>query len=146
MSLSAFLYPILVTGAGIMAKTSATEFAKGAGKRAFEALMKRLKDDHGVASVALIDQAAEKEEYAAAIQADLDSPQISKDPEIKILADQLLAAIEAMPKEERQQFALDAEAIRAEGNQVFKDIEGVRAKEIVAGGDQTFEGISTKKD
>jgi hypothetical protein len=40
---------------------------------------------------------------------------------------------------------IDAEVIRARGNQLFEDIEGIRAKRIESGGDQTFRNIKSPK-
>ena len=141
MALSAFLYPILVEGASLLAKSAAGEFAKGAGKAAFEALKKRLTEDHGVSSVALLEQAEAKPEYAALIQSDLDAPSLAADGQLQVLGNQVLDAIAALPA--AAQPAIDVGTIRALGNQVFEDVEGLRADVIEAGGDQTFKGIKS---
>lgn len=139
MSISAFLYPILVEGAALVAKSSAGEFAKGAGKVAFEALKSRLTDKHNVKSISLLEQAQDKPEYGAVIQADLNSPALASDPELQVLGNQVLDEIAALPP--TAQPAIDVGAIRALGNQSFKNIEGIKADVIEAAGDQTFEGI-----
>ncbi|MFK7874741.1 MAG: hypothetical protein AB8B71_03025 [Paracoccaceae bacterium] len=139
MALSAFLYPILIEGAALVAKSALGEFAKGAGKTAFEALKTRLTEKHNVQSVSLLEQAKDKPEYAAVIRADLDAPALANDPELQALGNQVLDAIAALPV--TSQPAIDVGAIRALGNQSFKDIEGIKADVIEAGGDQKFEGI-----
>jgi len=139
MSLSAFLYPILIEAAALVGKSAVGEFAKGAGKTAFEALKARLTEKHDVKSVALLEQAAERPEYAEIIKADLDKPALATDPDLRALGDQVLDAIAALPASEQP--AIDVGAIRALGNQVFEDVDGIRADVIEAGGDQTFKGI-----
>lgn len=139
MALSAFLYPILVEGAALVANSAVGEFAKGAGKTAFEALKNRLSEKHNVQSVSLLELAKDKPEYAAVIQADLDAPALEGDPELQMLGNQVLDAIASLPA--NAQPAIDVGAIRALGNQSFKNIDGIKADVIEAAGDQTFEGI-----
>ncbi len=141
MALSAFLYPILIEGAALVANSAVGEFAKGAGKTAFEALKKRLIEKHNIQSVALLEQAQDKPEYTTVILADLDAPGLASDPELQVLGNQLLDAIAALPT--NVQPAIDVGAIRALGNQSFKNIDGIRADVIEAGRDQTFEGIKS---
>jgi len=141
MALSAFLYPILIEGAALVASSAVGEFAKGAGKTAFEALKKRLTEKHDVQSVSLLGQAKDKPEYAAVIQADLDAPALASDPELQFLGNQVLDAIAALPA--TAQPAIDVGAIRALGNQNFKNIEGIKADVIEAAGDQIFDGIKS---
>lgn len=143
MSVSAFLYPILEAGATLLAKSAVGEFAKGAGKKAFEALTARLKDKHDIKSVALLEDAASEPTYADKIKKDLDRADLSGDPRIKALADALIEAMEALPTADRP--AIDVGVIRARGNQVFRDVDGIRAERIEADGDQTFEGIKQGK-
>lgn len=138
MALSAFLYPILIEGAALVGSSAAGEFAKGAGKTAFEALKRRLSEKHDVQSVSLLAQAKDKPEYAALIQADLDK--VASDPELQVLGNQVLDAIAALPT--NVQPAIDVGVIRALGDQTFKAIEGIKADAIEAEGDQTFEGIT----
>jgi hypothetical protein len=139
MSFSAFLYPILIEGAALLSKCAAGEFAKGAGKTAFEALTKQLTNKHNVQSLALLGQVQDNPKYATVIQADLDAPALARDPELLVLGNRVLDAIAALPA--TAQPAIDVGAIRALGNQSFKNIEGIRAEVIEADGDQTFEGI-----
>lgn len=141
MAISAFLYPILVEGAALVANSAVGEFAKGAGKAAFVALKNRLTEKHNVQSVSLLEQAKDKPEYAAVIQADLDTPALASDPELQVLGNKVLDAIAALPA--TAQPAIDVGAIRALGNQSFKNIEGIKADVIEARGDQTFEGIKS---
>jgi hypothetical protein len=54
-----------------MATGLAGEFAKSTGKAAFEKLKDVLRRDHGVDSIDLIDQVAEKPAYGDAIKSDL---------------------------------------------------------------------------
>ena len=41
--------------------------------------------------------------------------------------------------------AIESDTIWSEGNQVFRNVEGIRVDTIEAGGDQTFEGITAGK-
>ncbi|MEM9798604.1 MAG: hypothetical protein AAF919_19110 [Pseudomonadota bacterium] len=145
MSMVSFLYPVLTAGAKMLGSAAATEFAKGAGKTAFESLLGRLKSEHGADSIDLVRQVAEKPAYEAAIKADLSAESIAQDAEIKALADAILVAMEAEPASVRADAAIDVGEIRARGNQVFRDVDGIRADRIEADGDQTFEGIRRGK-
>ena len=145
MSVSAFLFPILAAGAELMATGLAGEFAKSTGKAAFEKLKDVLRKDHGVNSIDLIDQVAEKSAYGDAIKSDLDQIDLTNAAEIRELANTLLNAIEGMPRDTRPAVAIDVDEIRAAGDQVFRNVEGVRATKIFAEGTQTFEGITRGK-
>ena len=145
MSVSAFLFPILATGAELMATGLAGEFAKSTGKAAFEKLKDVLGKDHGVDSIDLIDQVAEKPAYGDAIKSDLDQIDLTHAPEIQELANTLLTAIEALSRDTRPSMAIDVDEIRAAGDQVFRNVEGIRANKIFSDGTQTFEGITRGK-
>lgn len=97
MSVSAFLFPILAADAELMATELAGEFAKSTGKAAFEKLKDVLRKDHGVDSIDLIDQVAEKPAYGDAIKSDLDQIDLTNASELHELANTLLNAIEALP-------------------------------------------------
>lgn len=146
MAISAFLFPILTAGAELMAGAAAGAFAKTAGQAAFNALKKRLREDHDVPSIDLLDQAGKEPAYADVIKKDLDAARLSDDPEIRRLAEAVLSAIETLPEGSAHPVALEAGEIRARGDQVFRGIEGVRADRIVSEtGAQTFENISLGK-
>lgn len=143
--ISTFLFPILSAGAELMVGAAAGAFAKSAGADAFKALKKRLREDHDVASIDLLEQAGEKPAYAEAIKADLDAANLEADPEVKRLAETILAVIEALP-DSKHPVALEADEIRARGNQIFRGVEGIRAEKIMSDtGDQTFENIKLGK-
>ncbi|MEM8591015.1 MAG: hypothetical protein AAGF13_00665 [Pseudomonadota bacterium] len=144
MAVSEFLYPILSAGAALMASSAAGEFAKSAGKEAFEKLKALLVDKHEVKNLDLLERVAETPALADAIRDGLDKSSAGTDPEVKALAQAVLAALEAMPPDPAIP-ALDAKTIRAAGDQVFEDIEGIRADEIVSGGAQTFKGLTSPK-
>lgn len=146
MSISAFLYPILAASATLMASSAAGEFAKGVGKSTFEAIKARLQGKHGVGSLALLDQDKEKPAYADTIKVDLDAANLDQDSDLLSLVETLLTAIEAVPKDQKVNIALDVKEIRAQGNQLFRNIEGIRADKIISDGDQTFDGIKAGKD
>ena len=143
MSASAFLYPILAAAAEMAGGSALKEFAKGAGKSAYDALCARLKSQHGAAAIDLLPQAQGNEAYAAVIRADLDKDSVAQDPEVKALAEALLAAMQEMPQFPAA--ALDVGEIKAAGNQTFRNIEVMRADRIEAGGDQVFDGITRGK-
>ena len=145
MSVSAFLFPILAAGAELMATGLAGEFAKSTGKAAFEKLKDVLRRDHGVDSIDLIDQVAEKPAYGDVIKSDLDQIDLTHAAELHELADTLLTAIEALPRDTRPNVAIDVDEIRAAGDQVFRNVEGIHANKIISEGDQTFEGITRGK-
>ena len=145
MSVSAFLFPILAADAELMATGLAGEFAKSTGKAAFEKLKNVLRKDHGVDSIDLIDQVAEKPAYGDAIKSDLDQIDLTNASELHELANTLLNAIEALPCDTRPAVAIDVDEIRAAGDQVFRNVEGIRANKIISDGAQTFEGITRGK-
>ena len=117
---------------------------RGAGKAAFEKLRDLLARKHDVKSRTLLEDAAQNPGYAAAIKGDLAKPDIAKDAEVLDLAETLRAAIEALPEPVlAAPPAIDAEVIRAGGNQLFEAVEGIRAGRIEATGDQTFKGIKS---
>ena len=88
---------------------------------------------------------AEKSAYGDAIKSDLDQIDLTNAAEIRELANTLLTAIEGMPRDTRPAVAIDVDEIRAAGDQVFRNVEGVRANKIIAEGTQTFEGITRGK-
>ena len=135
MVLGTLLYTLLTTGASLLATSAAGEFAKGAGKAAFEALKARLVDGHGAKSVALVADAGANPAYAEIIKADLGKPEIAGDAEVRTLARQLEAAIEALPAAEAAPYAV---AIR---DLLFEDVEGVKADLATSQGDMTFRKV-----
>ena len=141
MSISAFLFPLLSASVEHIASASAGEFAKGAGKAAFEALRDRIRQQHGVGALAQLQDAPNNPQIAAEIKAALDGANLTKDAELQRLAEALLAALETM-KANGAPVAIDAAEIRAQGNQLFRNVDGIRADTIEAAGDQTFDGIT----
>lgn len=144
MAVSEFLYPILSAGAALMASSAAGEFAKGAGKAAFEKLKSLLGGKHEVKNLDLLDRVEETPTLSKVICESLDNSSAGKDPEVKALAEEVLAVIEAMPPSIAVP-ALDVLSIRAAGHQLFEDVEGIRAEEIISGADQIFKGITSPK-
>ncbi len=119
MSVSAFLFPILAAGAELMATGLAGEFAKSTGKAAFEKLKDVLRRDHGVDSIDLIDQVAEKPAYGDAIKSDLD--------QIDLLRNTCRHSFNREGLAARSNVAIDVDEIRAAGDQVFRNVEGIHA-------------------
>lgn len=128
MEFASALYGLLTVGAGLAASGAASEFGKGAGKAAFEALKGRLSRVFGV---------EEPNEAALA------KPEIAADDEVRRLAALLLAAIEAAPEHERAPYAVDIREIRSKGALRFLDVEGVKADVATSEGDMTFENVKT---
>jgi len=143
MAFPALLTSLLVEGAKLLATSAAGEFAKGAGKSAWEGLKSYLTGTHGAKSLALVEQAPGNDAFQSAIAADLARPEVEQDPEVQRLAQALQAAIAALPKAELAAAALDADTIHARGDQLFEDIEGIRARLIESDGSQTFRGIKS---
>jgi hypothetical protein len=139
--LGTLLYTLLTTGASLLATSAAGEFAKGAGKTAFDALKARLIDAHGAKSVALVDDAAANPAYAEIIKAELSKPDIAGDADLRALARQLEAAIEALPAAEAAPYAVEIREIRAGRDLLFEDVEGVRADIATSQGDMTFRRV-----
>ncbi len=135
------LTSLLIEGSKLLATSAAGEFAKGAGKTAFEALKGLLTGKHEAQSLGLLDQAGGNDAFRAAIESELAKAGIAADPEVLKLAQTVQAAIAALPPAELAAAAIDAETIRARGNQWFEDVEGIRAGLIESGGDQVFKGI-----
>ncbi len=140
--LATTLYNLLTTGASLLATGAAGEFAKGAGKAAFEALQARLVGEHQATSVARVADAAGDPACADAIRADLARPGIAEDAELRRLARTLEAAIAALPAAETAPYAVEIREIKAGKNLLFEDVEGVRADTATAEGDMTFKGVN----
>jgi hypothetical protein len=141
MAMVEVLYSLLVTGAGLLASGAATEFAKGAGKVAFDALKARLISTHGAASMVLVEQAKGNPAYEAAIKADLAPPDIAKDTEVTRLAGELRAAIKALPVAVKAPYAVDIGVIESGGDLLFENVEGVRSDQVTSRQDMTFRNI-----
>jgi hypothetical protein len=141
MDVAAVLYNLLATGAELVASKAAGEFAKGAGRAAFDALKARLVSTHGAASLALIDQAKENATYVAVIKSDLNRSDITKDPEVMRLANTLRAAIEALPEAVRASYAVDIRVIESSRDLLFDDVEGVRSDQAISHGSMTFRSV-----
>ncbi len=141
MAIAAVLYSLLVTGASLVASGAVSEFAKGAGKAAFDALKARLTGTHGAASVALIDQAKGNAAYEAVIKSDLARPGIAEDAEVRRLAEELRAAIEALPAAAKAPYAVDIGVIESGRNLLFEGVEGVHGDRATSQGDMTFRNV-----
>jgi hypothetical protein len=139
--LGTLLYTLLTTGASLLATSAAGEFAKGAGKAAFDALKARLIDGHGAKSVALVGDAAANPAYAEIIKAELSKPEIARDAGLRELARQLEAAIEALPAAETAPYAVAIREVRAGRDLLFEGVEGVRADIATSQGDMTFRNV-----
>lgn len=135
------LFSLLVSGAKLAASSAVGEFAKGAGKSAFEAIKARLTGEHDVKSLPLLEEAAENPAFGEAVKAELAKPEIAQDAELIKLAEQLQAAIEALPAETQARYAVNIETIRAGGNLLFEAVEGVKAKTATSEGDMTFRDV-----
>jgi hypothetical protein len=142
MSLTQILYSVLVSGAGLVASGAVSEFAKGAGKTAFDALKNRLQADHGVKSLPLLDDAAKNPAFESAIKAELEKPQIAGDPEVLQLAETLRELIAALPAETQARYAVDIEVINSGGALLFDAVEGVKAKSATSATDMTFKNVT----
>ncbi len=142
MPLTQLLFSVLASGAGLVASGAVSEFAKGAGKTAFEALKNRLQADHGVKSLPLLEDAAQNPAFETAIKAELDKPAIGSDPEVLQLAETLREAIAALPAETQARYAVDIDEIRAGGALLFDAVEGVKAKSATSATDMTFKNVT----
>jgi hypothetical protein len=142
MALGALLYGLIATAAGLLASNAATEFGKGAGKAAFEALKAWLASRHAVAGLDAIDEAGAKPEVAERLRSELDAPAIAGDPEVARLAEALRAALAAIPPAETAVYAVDIrQGIEAARDITLEDIEGLRAESLKAGQDLTLRNI-----
>ena len=142
MPLPQLLFSVLTAAAHLLASGAVSEFAKGAGKAAFDALKARLTGQHAVKSLSLLDDAAQNPAFAAAIQAELEKPEIAGDGELLQLAEDLRAAIAALPQETQARTAIDIETIRSGGSLLFEAIEGIKAKSVSSVDDLTFKNVT----
>ena len=142
MPLAELLFSVLTAGAQLLASGAVSEFAKGAGKAAFEALKDRLTGQHAMRSVSLLEDAATNPAFAAAIKTELESPAVANDGELLRLAEALRAAIAALPQETQARYAVDIEQVQSGGSLLFEAIEGVKAKTATSVGDMTFKNVS----
>lgn len=135
------LFSLLVTGAQLAASSAVGEFAKGAGKTAFDAIKQRLVSKHHVKSLPLLETAAENPAFEQALKSELAKPEIAQDPELLKIAQMLSKAIDALPAETLTQYAVNIETIRAGGKLVFDNVEGVNATTATSQGDMTFKNV-----
>ena len=142
MSLSQLLFSLLTAGANLATSSAVTEFAKGAGKTAFEALKKRLAERHNVTTLPQLEEAAKTPASDSAIRAELEAPEIANDSELLRLAETLRAGVAALPSETQARFAVDIEEIRSGQALLFEAVGGVRAKTATAEGDMTFRNVT----
>lgn len=142
MDVATLLTSLLTAGAALMAEGAAGEFAKGAGKTAFEALKSRLTTTHGAGSMVLLDRVRTEPSFAPAIQADLARVEIARDGEVLALAEQLRSAIAALPEQVTTAYAIDIAEIRAGANLLVDTAQGIRANLATAVGDITFRNVA----
>ncbi len=141
MPLAELLYSVLGTGAGLVASGAVGEFAKGAGKTAFEALKSRLTTQHEMTSLPLLEDAAKNPAFEPAIKAELAKPEIAEDAELLALAETLREAIAALPAETQARYAVNIDEIRSGGALLFDAVEGVKAKTATSESDMTFKNV-----
>ncbi len=141
MTLVDVLFSVLASGAGLAASGAVGEFAKGAGKTAFEALKARLTDQYAVKSLPLLKDAQQNPAFEAAVKAELAKPEIARDAELLELAEQLRQAIKALPEQDQARYAVNIETIRAGGRLIFDAVEGVKAKSATSEGDMEFRNV-----
>jgi hypothetical protein len=142
MPLTQLLFSVLASGATLAASGAVSEFAKGAGKTAFDALKIRLQAHHGMTSLSLLEKATKMPPFEAAIKAELEQEQIAGDPEVLKLAETLREAIAALPAETQARYAVDIEVINSGGALLFDAVEGVKAKSATSAADMTFRNVT----
>ncbi len=142
--ISEFLTPIL-TAAAALGGAASTEFAKTAGKEAFAKLKERLKQDHGVTGVAVLEAGKVLPAYEAALGSELDKSTADTDPDVQRLAGEVLTALQSLPTELRPSVAIRAEELIAKGNMVFEANEGVDVRRAAAEGEMIFKGNTAPK-
>ncbi len=142
MALAQLLFSVLVSGAELVASGAVTEFAKGAGKAAFEALKNRLTTQHDLKSLPLLEDAKTNPAFEAAIKDELEKkPEIANDEKVLGLAETLREAIAALPAETQARYAVNIDEIRSGGALLFEAVEGVRAKTATSQSDMTFKDV-----
>jgi hypothetical protein len=142
MDLPALLYSLLTTGAALLATNAAGEFAKGAGKSAWEALKARLAGAHKVDGLDMLDKAREKPAFGEAIKAELAAPAVAADPEVISLARRLEAAFAALPPTESAPYAVAIREIHAGRDLLFENVAGVQSDLATSEGDMTFRNVT----
>ena len=95
MPIAQTLTPLLLGAAKLLASSAAGEFAKGAGKTAYEAIKTRLTGEHSIASATLLDHAPQKPDYESLITTDLSNAALDRNE--ALLARELNNAIRALP-------------------------------------------------
>ena len=142
MPVAQLLFSLLATGAALVASSAVSEFAKGAGKAAFEALKKRLASKHDVKSLPLLEEAAKNPAFAEAVKVELEKPEVTNDAEVLRLAGILREAISVLPPKAQARYAVDIEEIRSGATLLFDAVEGVKAKSAIAEGDMTVKTVT----
>lgn len=132
MDIASLLTNLLVTGAGLATSNAVSEFAKGTGKAAFEAVKERLTSQHGVKSMTLLDRASSNLSFRQAIESELNDEEIESDVELLRLAEALSSAIVRLPAETQSNYAIDTGEISSTGSLIAEHIEGLKANRIVA--------------
>lgn len=141
MALAELLFSVLASGATLAASAAVGEFAKSAGKTAFDALKTRLAERHKVRSLPLLEDATQNPAFKAAIEAELSKPEIARDAELLKLAEVLRQEIVALPQAVTARYAVNIETIRSgcnllfeptmassEGNMTFRNIKAPPGK------------------
>lgn len=135
------LFSLLVSGAKLAASSAVGEFAKGAGKSAFESIKTRLIDEHHVKSLPLLGEADQNPAFEGAVKAELAKPEIAQDAKLLELVERLQGAIEALPAETQARYAVNIVTIRSSGHLLFEGVEGVKAKTATSQGNLTFRDV-----
>jgi hypothetical protein len=141
MALVELLFSVLASGATLTASGAVGEFAKTAGKTAFDALKTRLTERHKVRSLPLLEDAKQNPAFKAAIEAELSKPEIAQDAKLLELAEALRQEIAALPQEVTARYAVNIETIRSGGNLLFEAVEGIKATMVSSEGDMTLRDI-----
>lgn len=126
----------------MVASGAVSEFAKGAGKTAFEALKNRLQADHDVKSLPLLEDAAQNPAFETAIKTELEKPEIGSDLEVLQLVETLRDLIADLPAETQDRYAVDIGEIRSGGTLLFDAVQGVKAKSATSATDMTFKNVT----
>ncbi|MEM8571249.1 MAG: hypothetical protein AAGG56_10100 [Pseudomonadota bacterium] len=143
MDFAATLYALLAAGAGIAATEGVKTAAKAAVTDAYAALKARLSGAHNAKTVEMIEHAQQNEALEPIIKGELCQPEIGIDQEIRVLAQRLDEAIEALTEAEKAPYAVRIREIHAGRNLLFEGVEGVQADIATSKGDMTFKGVTS---
>ncbi len=134
----ALVVSLLVAGGKLLADGALKE----AGKTLTVALTERLSRDNGVKTLDLIGRVDETPALGETIAQDIDASPAPDDPETLALAEELRAAIDALPRAQAA-YAIESGTFEAGRDLIARRVEGIRNANMIAARDIDLSGAKS---